>query len=174
MCTKGKICEVRTTWDETVEGRSLTNYNDNSEFPILVLQLPTDPYSFRMFSRSAILEIKELVDLPAKQVVLPPFVADEANKREKEARYKAVLASKKIGRGVTKEGQLVFNALEHIYPTTMWSGTDIIVMNDIVVHAPYKTTNVFELRSNEGSTSTTTANLLKRVKQIIEKCPQKT
>lgn len=167
QCAKGRLVEVQTVWGEKVEGRTFASYTSNS--PILALQTSGEPQqSFRIFSKDALLSLRELDDLAPKLVSLPQFVPEEAVKREREAKAKALIASKKIGRGVTKDGQLVFNAIENILPQTQWSDQSIIVMNDIIIDPPYRVENC-RTKSSKPSDS---KNLLRMVKQIIEKMPK--
>jgi len=172
QCAKGKLVEVHTVWGEKIEGRVFASYNDSDINPFLAIQTSAEPLSYRIFSTNAIANVLEIDEqTPLKLVALPQFVVEEANKREKEAKVRAMVASKKIGKGVSREGQLVFNAVENIYPQTQWSGQSIVVLNDIVIDPPYRMENCRTKTSKSSDSSK--SSLLKLVKQIIEKMPKK-
>lgn len=93
--------------------------------------------------------------------VLPPFDASAAKRREQEALNKAAAAADKVGQGVTREAQELFNAVEHLYPQTKWAGTTIRVLGLVDVAAPYA-----QARPTQGAPPN--PDLLRLVQNIVE------
>lgn len=73
-----------------------------------------------------------------------------------------------VGKGVTREAQVLFNAIDLIYPQTRWEGTDIVVLGEVVVRAPYRVQDVRLVK--EGAPTP----LLRIVQSIVEKNVNKT
>jgi len=71
---------------------------------------------------------------------------------------------KKIGVGVPKEAQDIFNAIENMYNQTIWKDKSILVMNEIVVEPPYGAANCYCTKGKNGN-----LQLQKLVQNIIEK-----
>uniref|UniRef100_A0A6B2LMG9 AD domain-containing protein n=1 Tax=Arcella intermedia TaxID=1963864 RepID=A0A6B2LMG9_9EUKA len=94
---------------------------------------------------------------------LAEYDEGQARQREKEAISKLEKEAKNIGPGVTVEAQKLFNSIHLIYSNTRWSNKDIIVMNDVIIKAPYKEENCELISKNDKSVS-----LLKWVKHTIK------
>lgn len=71
-------------------------------------------------------------------LALPPPDAAQVARREHEALLKAQAQAQKLGQGVTREAQELFNAIELLYPQTRWQGSAIRVLNAVEVAPPYK------------------------------------
>mmetsp|Transcript_23210 Transcript_23210/g.64454 ORF Transcript_23210/g.64454 Transcript_23210/m.64454 type:complete len:175 (+) Transcript_23210:125-649(+) len=95
--------------------------------------------------------------LPAAEL---PFVdPDRSSKKELEAVKAREAAAQKIGEGVTKEGQAMYEAIGKTMPVA-WDGKTIVVLGEVRVVEPYESAN-----ATSGSEGETT---LKRVKMVIE------
>ncbi|KAJ1976739.1 hypothetical protein H4R35_002577 [Dimargaris xerosporica] len=65
----------------------------------------------------------------------------------------------KIGVGVTKEAQAIFNALSKTLPCR-WANDAIVVLDEVIIHSPYEPQNC---RANVAASS-----LLERVKKVLQ------
>ncbi|KAG2190708.1 hypothetical protein INT46_002521 [Mucor plumbeus] len=118
--------------------------------------------SFRIIKISHIKEIVSLGDginnkkdyLPINQVQV-----DRLKSRESEALKGFQSQVSKIGVGVTKEGQDIFNALSKTLPCR-WSKDTIVVLDEILITPPYGVENC--------KANATSAALLARIKKVLE------
>lgn len=69
---------------------------------------------------------------------------------------------------MTREAQVLFNAIDLMYPQTRWDGSDIVVLGEVVVRAPYRAQDV-RLVKGDGATP-----LMRIVQSIVEKHAAKT
>ena len=104
------------------------------------------------FSLISIPGIKSILvqDIPKKstrQIVNLPI--DKLVARESRAISMSKLANSRIGVGVSKLGQEIFDELSKTLPT-IWSKTDIIVMDDIVISDPYSPDSCKIINSRQG------------------------
>ncbi|KAF6255362.1 anticodon-binding domain-containing protein [Scenedesmus sp. NREL 46B-D3] len=84
---------------------------------------------------------------------------ERARQREDKALQLAEADMAKVGVGVTKEAQSIFDALSKTMPCT-WQGRAISVMDVVVVEPPYTTGDV--------STSIEHKGALERVKKVLQ------
>lgn len=63
--------------------------------------------------------------------------------------------------GVSKEGQQIFDLLYKTIPDTKWVGKDIVVLDDIKVVPPYKTSNIITLHESQS---------IGLIEKIVQKC----
>ncbi|KAI8581901.1 hypothetical protein K450DRAFT_229788 [Umbelopsis ramanniana AG] len=84
---------------------------------------------------------------------------DQINQREAEAIKLASQQAARIGVGVTKDAQAIFDALSKTLPCR-WAKDSIVVMDEVIISPPYNEENC---RANASSTASLT-----RVKKVLE------
>jgi len=177
---------VVTSWGEQLTGLV---YSQDRQNNIIVLQLTTkrDELEFRLLTMDG-LTITRVPSNSLKHtrvVKFPEFNEDEAREREQAAIAKSKAAAQKIGKGVNREAQQIFNAIELIYPQTRWEGTDIVVLGEVCVRAPYRVQDVRRVKDTNSANASPIANaspgvansgnsnagsqLLRIVQSIVEK-----
>ncbi|GBF89592.1 hypothetical protein Rsub_02310 [Raphidocelis subcapitata] len=128
---------IRTTFDEEVTG---TVFAYDAATDSLVLQQAGTHggvNNLRLYAKAA---IKELVSAEPPshppELFLPNVDRERARLREEKALKQAEADLAKVGVGVTREAQSIFDALSKTLPCA-WRGRDIIVMESVVVPPPY-------------------------------------
>ncbi|KAI9287041.1 anticodon-binding domain-containing protein [Umbelopsis sp. AD052] len=84
---------------------------------------------------------------------------DQINQREAEAIKLASQQAARIGVGVSKDAQAIFDALSKTLPCR-WAKDSIVVMDEVIISPPYNEENC---RANPSSTAS-----LARVKKVLE------
>ncbi|KAK4519611.1 Sodium- and chloride-dependent GABA transporter 1 [Mucor velutinosus] len=169
----GRPIKIKTASNEQVEGLVYTydrttnclviDYSNTSNTNTTTQQAGRN-LSFRIIKISHIKEIISLGEgisssnkkdyLPVNQVQV-----DRLKSRESEALKGFQSQVSKIGVGVTKEGQDIFNALSKTLPCR-WSKDTIVVMDEILITPPYGVENC--------KANATSSALLARVKKVLE------
>eukprot|EP00775_Hariotina_reticulata_P007469 gene7469-7679_t len=90
---------------------------------------------------------------------LPYVDKDRARQREEKALLQAEGDMTKVGVGVTKEAQSIFDSLSKTMPC-MWHGRNITVMDAVVVEPPYTVESVTTTSDHKGA--------LDRVKKVLQ------
>ncbi|KAL0141886.1 anticodon-binding domain-containing protein [Mucor lusitanicus] len=172
----GRAIKIKTASNEEVEGLVYTydrttnclviDYSSTSNTNTTAQQQAGRNLSFRIIKISHIKEIVSLGEgissnnsnkkdyLPVNQVQV-----DRLKSRESEALKGFQSQVSKIGVGVTKEGQDIFNALSKTLPCR-WSKDTIVVMDEILITPPYGVENC--------KANATSSALLARVKKVLE------
>ncbi|KAI7902996.1 anticodon-binding domain-containing protein [Cokeromyces recurvatus] len=163
----GSTIRLKTAFDEEVEGLIYTcdritncividcSHKDNKTSN-------RKNCNFRIIKISHIKEILFLTAttngvkdyMPINQIYI-----DRLKQRESEVMKGVKNEVSKIGIGVTKEGQDIFNALSKTLPCR-WSKDTIIVMDEILITPPY---GVNDCKANASSSA-----LLARIKKVLE------
>jgi len=165
----GDAVMVETNWGESLEGRV---WAVDERLGLLVLQRPSprQQLDFSLFP------LAELTVLAAKSVdpagplqsmslaMLAPLDEAAARRREADTVQKARVAASKVGRGVSREAQELFNAIESLYPSPRWDGTSIVVLGAVAVAAPY--THATTLARPGGADPAPAADLQRLVQNI--------
>ncbi|KAI9478530.1 MAG: anticodon-binding domain-containing protein [Benjaminiella poitrasii] len=166
----GKSIKIKTTFDEEVEGLIYT-YDRITNCIVIDCSQQNNKQStvssrkncsFRIIKISHIKEIISLATatngvkdyLPINQIYI-----DRLKQRESEVMKGFRSEVSKIGIGVSKEGQDIFNALSKTLPCR-WSKDTIVVMDEILITPPY---GVDDCKANANS-----ASLLARIKKVLE------
>ncbi|GAN02847.1 conserved hypothetical protein [Mucor ambiguus] len=170
----GRAIKIKTASNEQVEGLVYTydrttnclviDYSSTSNTNTTTQQQAGRNLSFRIIKISHIKEIVSLGEstssnskkdyLPVNQVQV-----DRLKSRESEALKGFQSQVSKIGVGVTKEGQDIFNALSKTLPCR-WSKDTIVVMDEILITPPYGVDNC--------KANATSSALLARVKKVCK------
>ncbi|EPB82099.1 hypothetical protein HMPREF1544_11181 [Mucor circinelloides 1006PhL] len=167
----GRAIKIKTASNEEVEGLVYTydrttnciviDYSNSTSNANTTAQTGRN-LSFRIIKISHIKEIVSLGEgissnrkdyLPINQVQV-----DHLKSRESEALKGFQSQVSKIGVGVTKEGQDIFNALSKTLPCR-WSKDTIVVMDEILIAPPYGVENC--------KANATSSALLARVKKVV-------
>lgn len=106
--------------------------------------------------------IKEVISQEAPKVPfdlkLPSVDMERCRKREERALQAAEVEASRVGLGVTKEAQAVFDALFKTMPCS-WREKSIVVLGEITVDEPYTPEAA---RASEGHSA-----MLERVKKVL-------
>ncbi|KYR00804.1 hypothetical protein DLAC_02857 [Tieghemostelium lacteum] len=161
----GLKVRIKTTQDEVIEGE-IFNYDSIttcitilSEDPkvtciAIPLQPPTTPTNNSKISNNNHTNNNNVND----NLILPPININSVLKRRDQAFAKENEKALKIGIGVTKEAQEIFNSLSKTLPCS-WSGSTIVVLGgDVKITSPYVVENC----------TGTNNNTINRVKTVLE------
>ncbi|KAI8063403.1 anticodon-binding domain-containing protein [Gilbertella persicaria] len=155
----GKTIKIKTASNEQIEGFIYT-YDRITNCLVIDCTTHTKQSNFRIIKISY---IKEIISISgeAKKDYMPiqPIPVDRLKHRESETVKEFKHQVSKIGVGVTKEAQDIFNALSKTLPCR-WSKDTIVVMDEILISPPY---GVEDCKANA-----TSAALLARVKKVLE------
>lgn len=118
------------------------------------------PSDYHIFHISRLLKVDVLSPAPSTPENTPKQVNPAAGE---DRLRKAVLAEKKkeerVGKGVTKEAQVVFDGILRTGLPTRWVGKDIMVMDSVLVTSPYGSQNCKSVDKNNQA--------LARVKKVV-------
>ena len=153
----GYTVSITTTFGETIKGEIFTF---DSVTNCVTLSFPAEPTkrTYRIINTNFIENI-QLVSLPTQpvDVSVPEINLDKIRAIEHKNLKNAEKEIEKIGVGVSKEAQEIFNALSRTYPCA-WEGKNIIVMGEVRIEPPY----------TAASCSGNQKSSLQRVKRVIE------
>ncbi|KAI8930313.1 anticodon-binding domain-containing protein [Entophlyctis helioformis] len=129
---------------------------------------PTSTSAAASPSRSPVPGSTATLAPPVAPVPLPPLVPithiplDQLKLRTIQAVRAEMERNAKIGVGVDREAQDIFDALAKTLPAT-WKATSIFVMDEVLIDPPYTGANCRLLSAKTGSEST-----LARVKKVLD------
>ncbi|CAG62309.1 uncharacterized protein GVI51_L12969 [Nakaseomyces glabratus] len=152
-------------------------YSYNSMSNTLTIQLPkknnANP-SFKIIKCSFIKSLEVIGDKPPynsfkRQQIKPSTVSVERvqkllNTRIEEAKREADMKK----RGITAEGQYIFDALSKTVSDTRWDGKNIVVLDDIIIASPYKQENVKSLNTHGNQSLNLIHKILERSWKELE------
>lgn len=148
--------KITNILDVVTEGKI---YSFNSAQNIITLQTNKKnqtPYQFKVIKCSFIKSLEVVGDKPSgntfkKQFVKPSLVhldrVEEFLRKEIEVSNKNNLLK---GRGVSPEGQIIFDLIFKTVPDTKWVGKDIVILDDIKVTPPYKIDNIITIHETQS------------------------
>lgn len=142
--------------DVVTEGKI---YAFNSGYNTIVLQTNRknqSPYDFKVIKCSFIKTLEVIGDKPnansfKKQYLRPSLVNLE---RVEEFLKEQIHISNKNnllkGKGVSREGQTIFDLIYKTVPDTKWVGKDIVILDDIKVTPPYQVGNIVTIHETQS------------------------
>lgn len=153
--------------DEVTEGKV---YSFNSSNNTLTLQTnkKNQPQSFKVIKCSFIKSLEVIGEKPVsnafkRQHIKPTHIdvqrIDEALKKKIAQKGKVSVL---VGKGVSREGQFIFDLLYKTVSDTRWVDKTIVVLDEVQVFPPYK---VEDIKSMNESNSQSTA----LVQRIVER-----
>jgi len=156
----GSLIHVRTLSGEEFKGEVFAHDKHTNT---LVLRSSAPPETLQLISTDAI-DTNSVSELrPGKpgaaQEALPVVDVARCTAKKASAVKAAEAAADRIGIGVTKEGQMIFDALAKTMPVA-WEGKTIVVLGEVRVDEPYGVENA---GCNPDAEDT-----LKRVKLVIQ------
>ncbi|KAL0075406.1 anticodon-binding domain-containing protein [Phycomyces blakesleeanus] len=163
----GWSISIKTMSNELVQGRLYTLDRITNCIALICSDPKPVPksVSFRIIKLS---NIKELLSVGPEDTSKEPWTAvspvrhvhlDQLQARETEALREVRQQAAKIGVGVTKEGQEIFDALYKTLPCR-WASDTIVVMDEVLISPPY---TIEHCKANASSAAS-----LARVKKVLE------
>lgn len=150
--------KVRVTniLDVVTQGRIYSYNSTNNTLTLLVLKKPQQPHVFKIIKITFIKSLEVIGDKPLssgmKRDPIKP-VSVSIKRVENLLREKILQAREDdliIGKGVTSEGQLVFNTLYKTVPETKWCGKSIVVLDEVEINPPYMIKNIKPLNAQDA------------------------
>jgi len=131
----------KTSLGDEFEGE-IFSYDNTTNCVTIQEILPSQKRNFRVIRATFIKEV-EVLSIPTSErdARLPPININRIRSREDTALRAAHLEASRIGVGVSAEAQGIFNALVKTLPCR-WSGTSILVFEDVKIASPYGASNV--------------------------------
>ncbi|CAL9733304.1 hypothetical protein MOSE0_A02784 [Monosporozyma servazzii] len=142
--------------DVVTEGKI---YAFNSGYNTIVLQTNRknqSPYDFKVIKCSFIKTLEVIGDKPnansfKKQYLRPSLVnLERVEDFLKEQIHISNKNSLLKGKGVSREGQTIFDLIYKTVPDTKWVGKDIVILDDIKVTPPYKVDNIVTIHETQS------------------------
>lgn len=149
--------------DVVTEGKIYSFNSANNTITLQTSRKNHSIYDFKIIKCSFIKSLQVIGDKPninsfKKQIIKPSmvnldrietFLNQKIEKSNKDALLK--------GKGVTPEGQTIFDLIYKTIPDTRWDGKDIVILDDIKVVPPYKIDNIITLHETQS------INLIERI-----------
>lgn len=165
--------KVINVLDEVTEGKV---YSFNSSNNTLTLQTnkKNQQQCFKVIKCSFIKSLDVSGEKPTSNVfkrqhIKPAHVdvqrIDEALKKKIAEKEKT---SALIGRGVSKEGQFLFDLLYKTVSDTRWVDKTIVVLDDVQVLPPYKVENIKSLNGANSQSTTLVQRIIERGWEKLE------
>eukprot|EP01117_Protostelium_nocturnum_P005609 TRINITY_DN2022_c2_g1_i4.p1 TRINITY_DN2022_c2_g1~~TRINITY_DN2022_c2_g1_i4.p1 ORF type:complete len:179 (-),score=26.09 TRINITY_DN2022_c2_g1_i4:273-809(-) len=156
----GSKIRIKTLDDEGIDGE-IFSYDNNTGCVALSISHShtTLKKTFRIIKTSFIKEIQFLEKKGSLQTELnlPPINVQKIRSKEDAAIRQTREEVARIGVGVSKEAQDIFNALSKTLPCR-WHTDTIVVLDEVLIKNPYGVENC------QGSNS----YMLERVKKVLE------
>lgn len=159
--------KVTNVLDEVTEGK-IYSFNSSNNSLTLQINKRNQPQGFKIIKCTFIKNLEVVGEKPAsnsfkRQPIKPSHVNTDRinqllNKEIAQRRWKNALT----GKGVTKEGQVLFDLLYKTVSDTRWEGKKIIVLDEVEVSPPYTMDNIKSLNGPDSQSATL-------VKRIIER-----
>lgn len=142
--------------DVITEGKIYSFNSVNNTITLQTSRKNQSIYDFRIIKCSFIKSLQVIGDKPStnsfkKQILKPSmvnldrietFLNQEIERSNKNSLLK--------GKGVTPEGQTIFDMIYKTIPDTRWDGKDIVILDDIKVVPPYKIDNIITLHETQS------------------------
>lgn len=142
--------------DVITEGKIYSFNSVNNTITLQTSRKNQSIYDFRIIKCSFIKSLQVIGDKPStnsfkKQILKPSmvnldrietFLNQEIERSNKNSLLK--------GKGVTPEGQTIFDMIYKTIPDTRWNGKDIVILDDIKVVPPYKIDNIITLHETQS------------------------
>lgn len=152
--------------DVITEGKIYSFNSTNNTITLQVNRKNQSIYDFKIIKCSFIKSLQVIGAKPntnsfKKQIINPSmvnldrietFLNQEIEKSNKDSLLK--------GKGVTSEGQTIFDLIYKTIPDTRWDGKDIVILDDIKVTPPYKIDNIITLHETQS---------IKLIERIVER-----
>ncbi|KAI9246313.1 anticodon-binding domain-containing protein [Helicostylum pulchrum] len=155
----GKLIKVKTASNEELEGLIYT-FDKITNCLVIDCSGSRKKSTFRIIKIS---HLKEIVSIGGEckkdYLKVGPVSVEQLKSREGDALKGFGNEVSKMGVGVTKEGQDIFNALSKTLPCR-WSKDTIVVMDEVLITPPYSVDNC-KANSSSGAS-------LARVKKVLE------
>ena len=143
--------KVTNLLDVVTEGKIYSFNSVNNTITLQTNRKNQTVYDFKIIKCSFIKSLQVIGGKPntnsfKKQTIKPSMVnldrVETFLNQEIERSNKNILLK---GKGVTPEGQIIFDLIYKTIPDTRWDGKDIIILDDIKVVPPYKIDNIVKL-----------------------------
>ncbi|KAK5781718.1 Lsm12p PWA37_004617 [Arxiozyma heterogenica] len=142
--------------DVITEGKIYSFNSVNNTITLQTSRKNQSFYDFRIIKCSFIKSLQVIGDKPStnsfkKQIIKPymvnldrieTFLNQEIERSNKNSLLK--------GKGVTPEGQTIFDMIYKTIPDTRWDDKDIVILDDIKVVPPYKIDNIITLHETQS------------------------
>lgn len=155
----GSTIRMTLVTGEEVSGEVFTSDKAADVIVLKTAGSKPDQHGLRMISLKAVKDILERTPPPAgyQMEKLPDVLEDRLARREQEAVKAAEVEAERIGQGVTREAQALFDAIAKTLPCR-WSEKSIVVLDEVLIQEPYK----------PDSCTGGNATALQRVQKVLE------
>ena len=148
--------KVTNLLDVVTEGKIYSFNSMNNTITLQTNRKNQTVYDFKIIKCSFIKSLQVIGDKPntnsfKKQVIKPSMVKLDRvetflNQEIKKSNKNSLLK----GKGVTPEGQIIFELIYKTIPDTRWDGKDIVILDDIKVVPPYRIDNIIKLHETQS------------------------
>eukprot|EP01118_Nematostelium_gracile_P003693 TRINITY_DN14281_c0_g1_i1.p1 TRINITY_DN14281_c0_g1~~TRINITY_DN14281_c0_g1_i1.p1 ORF type:complete len:175 (-),score=28.12 TRINITY_DN14281_c0_g1_i1:123-647(-) len=154
----GSHVRIKTTFGEEIEGEIFSYDTTTSCLVLVETQIhSTLKKNYRIFKTNFMKSIEYLGRSSMVVEDLPPVQISKIRSKEASTIRSLREEAQRIGVGVTKEAQEIFNSLSKTLPCR-WKEDVIVVFDEIQIRPPYNATNC----------SGGDQNMLERVKKVLE------
>ena len=172
--TLGFRIKVTNVLDVVTEGRLYSFNSSNNTLTIQTTKKNQAPQNFKVIKCTFIKHLEVIGDKPSfnsfkKQQIKPSYVNVE---RVEKLLKESVIASKKKellrGKGVSAEGQFIFDQIFKTIGDTKWVAKDIIILDDVKVQPPYKVEDIKVLHEGSNQSITLIQRIVERSWEQLE------
>ncbi|KAA8902914.1 anticodon-binding domain-containing protein, partial [Sphaerosporella brunnea] len=159
----GLRVKVTTILDDTITGTIYAYDPLTSTVTLLTASTPANQHDIRIVKISFLKDVSVIGGAPqskgfsAAEPRIGRVGAAPAGKTEAQLVAEEAKRLARIGKGVTKEGQDIFDALSRTMPCR-WAEKQIVVLETVIIAEPY---GISDVKGNDQKA-------VKRVKQVLE------
>lgn len=160
--------KVTNLLDVATEGKIYSFNSSNNTLTLQTSKRNQSLYNFKVIKCSFIKHLEVVGDRPVsnqfkRQHLKPSYINTE---KVEEYLNKRIIQTEKLNlaraRGVSPEGQTIFDLIHKTIPDVKWVNKDIIILDDIKVSPPYKVNNITPLHDAKSQS-------LSLIERILEK-----
>lgn len=160
--------KVTNVLDVVTEGKVYSFNSSNNTLTLQTSKKAQQPQSFKVIKCSFIKNLEVIGEKPSsnlfkKQPIKPAHV--HVDRLEQQLQQKLQEASKKnelIGKGVSSEGQFLFDMVYKTVSDTKWVDKKIVILDSVEVMPPYKPENIQLINGSKSEAVTMVQRILQR------------
>ncbi|CAR29336.1 hypothetical protein ZYGR_0AD00160 [Zygosaccharomyces rouxii] len=160
--------KVVNVLDVVTEGKVYSFNSSNNTLTLQTSKKVQQPQSFKVIKCSFIKNLEVIGERPStnlfkKQPIKPAYVhVDRVNQLLQEKMKESAKKNELSGKGVSSEGQFLFDMAYKTVSDTRWVDKNIVVLDSVEIFPPYKPENIKLINGSKAEAVTMVQRILQR------------